>query len=297
MTKQHDPSPPSDEELMDRVRDADDETAFNELYRRHDPDTVRERVKSVIRTPADRSGGTIDAAANRTWDNVWVGRKTWSADKADHGFKAWVGTIAKRAAHDELKALRRGQPVPSAQPPGGSGTTDPDRPRGYDALNEVGIPDATPAVIDLAEELVFVLRSYAPLKQEVILQRYLGVGREALGLKEPDNDNTPQGSSSTCNGLEASEIHESHNENTPQVSPTTSNGLTLLEKLELGWLLTTHNRDCRPSPHLAQVLHDSYVRAPSRTLEKVADMLGLKMHQVFNICRRYRKDVNRRWTE
>lgn len=89
--------PPFDEDLMDRVKEEDDEDAFSELYERRDQPTVRPRCWNILRNSAD-----VDEASQETWDRVYQKRHTWQR-KAGSSFAAWVSGIARNASIDMVK--------------------------------------------------------------------------------------------------------------------------------------------------------------------------------------------------
>ena len=95
----------SDDDLMRRVRDEDDEEAFGELYSRHSRATLGFLIKHT------RSRSVADDLNQEVWIKVWSRRRTFAPGGA---FQPWLWAITLNTLNDWRRKQKR---RPEAQMP------------------------------------------------------------------------------------------------------------------------------------------------------------------------------------
>jgi RNA polymerase sigma-70 factor (ECF subfamily) len=145
-------------EVLERVR-AGNETAFAELWRRHQPMVLRYLTVLV--------GDAAEDVASETWIAVVRALDRFTGD--EHNFRTWIITIARNRAMDWGRSRQRTPLVLQEQ----------------DELDLAGTPAPDPAtlVVDsmaAVEAVDLIARHLPPLQAEAVILR------SVLGLEVPE---------------------------------------------------------------------------------------------------------------
>jgi DNA-directed RNA polymerase specialized sigma24 family protein len=206
---------PSDEDLMDLVRDDGDNTAFTELRVRHDADTVRPACSRKIRRWRSGRRQLIEDASQETWKRLWTYRARWNRTKGQ--FIGYVQQIATNAAREIDTSSDKFLQLPSFP----DGST-------YEAFFGSAV-DRRKTFIEFAEIAIATLRLRQVAEKRVLIAYYYWWDREACSAESAEfddflatrSDGTYVMADSHCVPSEplSKLIHDSHMRNNPQTEP------------------------------------------------------------------------------